>query len=71
MEVDGTVGMESPGSQSGESEQLSVVERGSEIVRNLIVLGVDLSTEQPGNQFRIRTRSIFSSSRGFITSLRR
>ena len=36
MEVDGTVGMESPGSQSGESEQLSVVERGSEIVRNLI-----------------------------------
>ena len=36
MEVDGTVGMESPGSQSSEPEQLSVVERGSEIIRVLI-----------------------------------
>ncbi len=36
MEVDGTVGMESPGSQSGESEQLSAVERGSELIQNLI-----------------------------------
>jgi|TARA_R100000458_G_C8277397_1_gene252908 hypothetical protein len=36
MEADGTVGMESPGSQNGESEQLSVVERGSEIIRDLI-----------------------------------
>ena len=36
MEADGTVGMESPGSQNGSGEQPSVVERGSEVVRNLI-----------------------------------
>jgi len=36
MEVDGTVGMESPGSQSGEAEQQSVVERSALIIRNLI-----------------------------------
>ena len=36
MEADGTVGMESPGSQNGSGEQTSVVERGTDIVRTLI-----------------------------------
>tara|TARA_R100001129_G_scaffold73952_1_gene50445 strand:+ start:2796 stop:4925 length:2130 start_codon:yes stop_codon:yes gene_type:complete len=36
MEVDGTVGMESPESQNDEGGQASVVERSSEVIRNLI-----------------------------------
>jgi putative DNA primase/helicase len=36
MEADGTVGMESPGSQNGSGGQPSVVERSTEVVRNLI-----------------------------------
>ena len=36
MEVDGTVGVESPNGQSSEPEQLTVVERSSELIRRLI-----------------------------------
>lgn len=36
MDVDGTVGMESPGSQTGESEELSAVQRCTQVVQNLI-----------------------------------
>ena len=36
MDADGTVGMESPGSQTRESEELSAVERCAQVVQNLI-----------------------------------
>ena len=36
MEVDGTVGMESPESQNDEGGQACVVERSAEVIRNLI-----------------------------------